>query len=303
MRCLSYDIVLPCGRFLCGQGQSLRGHFLDTVAVAEVVPLIQEGKVLNTKITVLVADDNEVMREMITDTLYEDTQIEVCGVAKDGQDTLRQIHAFHPDIVLLDLIMPCIDGIGVMETVSGDSSFTGKKPYFIVVSAAGREDIISGALQSGASYFLMKPFDGNALIRRIKQIYYNEGQLTTPVANPAATDIDGQIVNILKNVGVPVKMVGYKYLKDAILLAVEEADSLMSVTKNIYPHIAQIHGTSAGNVERNIRYVIESTYRKWSEPRYRETAESIFHSVAKKPTNSEFILMCQEWIQFGGKKS
>ncbi len=255
---------------------------------------------MEDSIKVVVADDNEIIRQMIVDSLNDDPHIDVVGEASDGVDAINIVKNTSPDIVLLDLVMPKTDGIGVMEELQKCSELK-KRPQYIIISAAGREDIISQALQTGASYFFMKPFDGEALIKRIKHICSGQPPIVSPgVAKAAGKTIstENMVVNLLRSMGVPVKMVGYKYLRDAILIAVEDPDALMSVTKNIYPEIADEHGTSAGNVERNIRYVIESTWTRQEDPKYAAVILDLFKDTKKKPTNSEFILICSEWINF-----
>lgn len=260
---------------------------------------------MDNRIKVVVADDNDVVRLMIVDSLKESHEIQVVGEAADGLTAVSVINNTHPDVVLLDLVMPKMDGIGVMEEINKNYDYTGKRPFFIIISAAGREEIISQALQTGASYFFMKPFDGDALIKRIRMIC-NEDD-SQPGTNfqirneqPKEISIENQVINLLRKMGVPVKMVGYKYLKDAIEIALTDEESLMSVTKNIYPEIADRHDTSPGNVERNIRYVIEATWTRQEDPVSKDIIERVFHDASKKPTNSEYILLCSEWIKFKG---
>lgn len=256
-------------------------------------------------IKVVVADDNEVMRNMIVDALSDDDMVQVVGEASDGMNALSIIKATHPDVVLLDLVMPLMDGIGVMEAISEDSGFKENKPNYIVISAAGSEDIVNQALQTGASYFIMKPFDGEALVKRVKRVCGDADILLCQNTTGAQVntedipqDIEQIIVGLLRNLGVPVRMVGYKYLRDAIQIAVNDTDSLMSVTKNVYPEIAIKHGTSSGNVERNIRYVIESTWTRHCECKSEDVMSDLFKGITKKPTNSEFILICSEWVHY-----
>ncbi|MGN0373969.1 MAG: response regulator, partial [Butyrivibrio sp.] len=125
---------------------------------------------MGSSIRIVVADDNEIVRQMIVDSLCEDDGIEVVGEASDGATAVKLIKETRPDIVLLDLVMPLVDGIGVMETINSDATFKERKPQYVVISAAGSEDIVNQALQTGASYFIMKPFDGDALIKRIKRV-------------------------------------------------------------------------------------------------------------------------------------
>lgn len=251
---------------------------------------------MDKRIRVIVADDNDIVRQMIIDTLTDDIQIDVVAEASEGNEAIEVIKEYNPDVVLLDLVMPKVDGIGVMEAISHEKDVN---PDFIIISAAGREDIITEALHMGASYFFMKPFDGQSLIKRIKHLYTKE-----PVKMPEPDNVEVQkenslenkVVWLLRNIGVPIKMVGYKYLRDAIMIAVKDPDALMSITKNVYPDIAGIHGTSSGNVERNIRYVIETAWNRIKEGQVSVTTREVFKNLERKPTNSEFILLCSEWI-------
>ncbi len=254
------------------------------------------------RIKIVVADDNEIVRQMIVDSLEDDEQVDVVGVASDGETTIKLIKETHPHIVLLDLVMPKQDGLGVMEAISADTEYNDDKPQYVVISAAGSEDIVNQALLAGASYFIMKPFDGEALVKRIKRLRGGISKVAVPGTvyerDSQRVDIEQLTVNLLRDIGVPLRMVGYKYLKDAILIALNDADALMSITKNVYPEIATKHETSAGNVERNIRYVIESTWNRRFDKKYEKIVESIFKEMTKKPTNSEFILVCSETIHF-----
>lgn len=253
------------------------------------------------KIRIVVADDNDIIRQMIVDSLEEDEQIEVVGIASDGEGAIKIIKDKHPDIVLLDLVMPKQDGLSVMEVIDADKDYPETKPQYVIISAAGSEEIVNQALQAGATYYIMKPFDGEALVKRIKRL---SGANTRSVSNivyergAKELDLEEVTVNLLRDIGVPLRMVGYKYLKDAILIALKDPDALMSITKNVYPEIASRHETSSGNVERNIRYVIESTWNRRLDKKYEKVVETVFKDVNKKPTNSEFILICSEMIHF-----
>ena len=245
-----------------------------------------------TNIKCLVCDDNDIMRQMILDMLNDAEDIDVVGEATDGLEAVDLIRERKPDVVLLDLIMPNVDGINVMKVIQDDKRLD-RKPEFIVISAAGKEAIVSEALNAGAAYFIMKPFDGTAVIDRIKAVCGND---------ETGSSLGDEIVDLLRSIGVPVKMVGYKYLRDAISIVINSIDSVMSITKTIYPEIATNYETSPGNVERNIRYVIEATWLKATDSKFEENFLKIFSRLSKKPTNTEFILMCSEYIILKRKK-
>lgn len=234
------------------------------------------------KIKVLVADDNEIMRQIICDALSDAKDIEVVGEASDGKKTVELILETKPDVVLLDLVMPMCDGITVMERASAMYEPNETKPEYIVISAAGREEIVNEVLSRGASYFFLKPFDGDALIKRIK-ILHDSRRLEGNGEND-------RIFRLLRKLGVMQNMTGFKFLQDAIAYVVEHKDEIYSITKDVYPAVAEKHQTSAANVERNIRYVIENT---WSNA---NTFLKNFFDSNKKPTNSRFIVSCAHWI-------
>lgn len=258
-----------------------------------------DSVILNDVIKVVIADDNALVREILTDALSEEKDIKIVATATNGRETIEYINQYKPDVVLLDLIMPIVDGMGVMEEIrehNGDSD----KPYFVIISAAGKENIISQALETGASYFFMKPFDEASLIKRIRQLC-RQGHQPEPV-QPYGSDkpatLENRVAEVMRRLNVSIKMVGSKYLREAIMIAIEEPEALLSVTKNIYPIVAEHHGTSSGNVERNIRYVIESTWSRIVESGNEEEVRGILGDISKKPTNSEFILACSEWIKY-----
>lgn len=254
---------------------------------------------MTDSIRVLVADDNDITRQMIVDCLADDEQIKVVGQAADGRQAIELIRLYEPDVVLLDLVMPMADGIGVMEAVSSELQGI-KKPQYIIISAAGSEDIVNQALQTGASYFIMKPFDGEALIKRVKRMCSeNSSNIQEPIQ--AGVDVEQMVVSVLKDIGVSVRMIGYKYLKAAIIIAINDSDSLTSVTKYIYPAIANRYGSSTNNVERNIRYAIEAAWEKRNGQNHLSIQDEVFSNNDKKPTNSEFINFCAEKVLYGDK--
>lgn len=249
---------------------------------------------MGDRIKVIVADDNEITREIIVDCLSDDAQIEVVGEAADGKEAIRLIKLHKPDVVLLDLVMPVVDGISVMEAVSDEMEGL-SRPRFIIVSAAGSEEMVNHALKTGAAYFIMKPFDGEALIKRVKRMCNDPIVIAQDNLN-TTPNVEEMVVTLLRDIGVSVGMVGYKYLKAAIILAISDPEALNAVTKFIYPVIASKHGSSPNNVERNIRYAIDSSWTNCHDEKQRAFQNEIFAN--KKPTNSEFINICAERILF-----
>ena len=223
------------------------------------------------KINVAIVDDNERIVNLLTEILKADSDIEVVGTSDNGVDALTMIKEKKPDIVLLDLIMPKLDGLGVMEKVRLDESYK-KAPAFIVITAIGQEGVTENAFELGANYYIMKPFDNNVILSRIKQIkgdVHNnklvENHRVSAYENKDAyleRNLESDVTNIIHEIGVPAHIKGYQYLRDAIMMSVNDNEMLNSITKLLYPSIAKRHKTTPSRVERAIRHAIEVAWSR-----------------------------------------
>ena len=266
--------------------------------------IMEVGKVMG-KINVLIVDDNERMVNLLEDILKEDQDIEVVGKAENGLDALELIKEKKPDVVLLDLIMPKLDGLGVMEKVRRDSEFK-KSPSFIVITAIGQEGVTENAFELGANYYIMKPFDNNVILSRIKQIrgdYHTkliDNHKVSAYENKTAymeRNLESDVTNIIHEIGVPAHIKGYQYLRDAIMMSVNDSEMLNSITKLLYPSIAKRHKTTPSRVERAIRHAIEVA---WSRGKMDTIDELFGYTVSNgkgKPTNSEFVALIADKIR------
>lgn len=263
------------------------------------------------RIHVIVADDNQIMRESLKDILETDPQIVVDGVAMNGEITLEMIKDKQPDVVVIDLVMPQIDGIGVMERIKDEVESLPKKPAFIVVSSFGGQDMIDDAFQAGASYYIMKPFDRIDIIQRIKRIASigtQKGLIKKKASvyeNKCAAvhNLESDVTNIIHEIGVPAHIKGYQYLRDAIMMSVNDPEMLNSITKLLYPTIAKNHKTTPSRVERAIRHAIEVA---WSRGKMDTIDELFGYTVSNgkgKPTNSEFVALIADRIRLEYKRN
>ena len=258
------------------------------------------------EVNVAIADDNERILDMLGEIIEQDKDLNLVGKANNGEDIYRLIKEKTPDVVLLDLIMPKLDGLSVMEKVNSDIHIT-KRPEFIIVTAVGQERITEDAFRKGASYYVMKPFQNDMIVRRIK----DAGSGHT-AAVPAKTlesgikkkeyNLETRVTDMIHEIGIPAHIKGYHYLRDAIIMAVDDMDVLNAITKVLYPTIAKMHKTTASRVERAIRHAIEVA---WSRGKM-DTIDRLFGytvSVGKgKPTNSEFIALIADKIRLDYKK-
>ncbi|MCI5623253.1 MULTISPECIES: sporulation transcription factor Spo0A [Anaerostipes] len=253
------------------------------------------------KINVAIADDNQRMVEMMTRLLEQEDDINVVGSTDNGEDVLEIIKEKQPDVVLLDIIMPKLDGIGVLEKLNEEP--VNKKPEIIMVSAMGQENVCEEAMELGASYYILKPFDSRMMIRKIKQIKNGQNHSKPFVSvreqQKGITENQLEIIvtNMIHEIGVPAHIKGYQYLRDSIMLAIYDMDILNSITKQLYPAIAEKFQTTSSRVERAIRHAIEVA---WGRGKM-DTIDALFgytvHAGKGKPTNSEFIALIADKIR------
>ena len=258
-------------------------------------------------IRVAIADDNKEFGDILCEYLNNQSGIQVVGIARDGIEAVELIKSTAPDIVILDIIMPQLDGLGVLEKVN--ESISGTKPLFIVLSAVGQDKITQRALALGAEYYVVKPFDMDVLVSRIKQLKENVKIYTSksdPIASfvkPQSTvgrvsgSIEAEVTSIMHEVGVPAHIKGYQYLRDAIVMVVKDMEIINFVTKRLYPSIAKEYSTTPSRVERAIRHAIEVAWGRGQV----DVIDSLFgYTVSHgkgKPTNSEFIAMIADKLR------
>ena len=269
---------------------------------------------MKDKITVLIADDNPDFANNLTGYIEKDDELEIIAIARDGKEAVEMILNTQPDVVLLDVIMPHLDGIGVLEQIN--NARIRKFPLCIMLSAVGQERITQRALDLGAEYYIIKPFDITLLLQRIKQIkLYQPTQIRnnntnninreikasyielSPESKKNQENLEALVTNVIHEVGVPAHIKGYQYLREAIMMVVNNIDIINQITKQLYPDIANKYATTPSRVERAIRHAIEVAWTRGQT----DTVESIFGytiSAAKgKPTNSEFIAMIADKLR------
>lgn len=256
----------------------------------------------DSPVKVAVIDDNEVMVDLLVDLLEDMPKYEVVGQAFDGKAGIELITKERPEVVILDLCMPYIDGLGVMEAFQSEKEQY--FPKFIITTCVGQEHITSKAMKLGATYYMVKPFDYDNFMNRLNELAFDIKDSTTKEEVPSPVVQEGKSVSsrvseVLHLMGVPPHTLGYAYLKDAILLVHDDVKYMMKITKNLYPKVAQLHETTPSRVERAIRNTIELTLARGDH----ELLVNIFgHSVKSansKLTNSEFIAIIAEKIKSG----
>ncbi len=271
---------------------------------------------MKEKIKILIADDNlDFVSTLIT---YFSTQddVEIVATAKDGQEAYNKIITENPDVALLDVIMPHLDGLGVLEKLVTSNV---NLPICIMLSAVGQDNVTSQAINLGARYYILKPFKMDVLMKRIRELVNKPLQkqqikvMNTKDVKPNYVDITDEtnkeeileikVTNIIHEIGVPAHIKGYQYLRDGIMMVVNNIEVINQITKQLYPDLAKKYKTTPSRVERAIRHAIEVAWNRGQI----ETVESIFgytvNSNKGKPTNSEFIAMIADKLRLDLKSA
>ena len=263
------------------------------------------------KIKIGIADDNREFCDILTEYFSEKDNIDVDFVSHDGVKTVECVKKHMPEILILDMIMPHLDGLGVLEEISGME--LDRYPRIIVLSAVGQEQITQKAISLGAEYYIVKPFNLDILMKWINQlagveeskdskIQYARAVLTNNEEDDVKS-LEIDITNIIHEIGVPAHIKGYHYLRDAIIMVVEDIDLLGAITKELYPAIAKANNTTPSRVERAIRHAIEVA---WNRGKL-ETINSLFGYTVQndkgKPTNSEFIAIIADKLRLERKRA
>lgn len=255
------------------------------------------------KLNIEIADDNEQTLKALTDIIRCEPDMNIVGTARNGEDAFKMILQKKPDVVLLDLVMPKMDALSVMERVKKEKLLENHMPEFIVLSAIGQESVIESAMDFGAKYYLMKPFEKEAILSRIRYLRnpnkknMNKNHAISDYSEKDSVNLDVEVTEIIHEIGVPAHIKGYQYLRDAIIMSVNDIEMLGSITKILYPTIAKKYQTTSSRVERAIRHAIEVA---WSRGKM-DTIDALFgytiHNGKGKPTNSEFVALIVDKIR------
>jgi len=269
------------------------------------------------RIKVFVADDNYDFNAVLREYINRQEDMEVVGNALDGAEALEKIIATKPDIAVLDLIMPNLDGMSVLERLSAEyDAENSKRPIFLILTALSHDNVVQKAIELGADYYIVKPFDMSALASRIRQMNKRDAKsqsasisrmlMQLPPEEDHAADmvpIERRVTSILHDIGVPAHIRGYNYMREAIIMAVNDSEVLNYITKELYPAIAKKCNTTSSRVERAIRHAIEVA---WSRGQI-DSIDALFgYTVSKhkgKPTNSEFIALIADKLRLESRIS
>lgn len=248
-----------------------------------------------SKIKVGIADDNKELIELLKEYIGNQNDLEVAGWAYNGQECINMVLEKPIDVLVLDIIMPHIDGLAVLQKIK--DLRRERPPKIIMLTAFGQENITKKSVELGASYYILKPFDMEALVAHIRSVHKPSVSAAVSSAEEQTflPEIEEQAGSFLKEMGVPLHIRGYMYLKDAIVLVKKKPDYLKAITKSLYPQIAVLHNTTASRVERSIRHAIEVS---WAKGQTNQLYIAFAHrkDTEAKPSNSEFIAVAADQL-------
>ncbi len=261
---------------------------------------------METKIRVLIADPNEDVRTLLRDLFSREEDITVTGYAADGLEAVERIGELDPDVVLLELVLPRLDGLGVLRKLAESDS----RSAVLVLTGFVNSRVVAEAAELGADYFVSKPCDTAELLERIRQCAASRRQpRPTLLRRPSSAapvrsepSLESVVTEIIHEIGVPAHIKGYQYLREAIILTINDMDAINAVTKVLYPEVARKFSTTPSRVERAIRHAIEVAWDRGDV----ETLQKFFgytvSGIKGKPTNSEFIAMIADHLSLKQKQ-
>ena len=253
---------------------------------------------MTTKIRVLLADTGEDFRQLLSQLLERESDLTLVGAAENGEEALRLVRELDPDVLVTDVILPKLDGLSVLQKLQEENRPT----RAVVVSGFYTQQVLTEASELGAAFFLPKPCAPELLVSRIRQAARPKAAPLPAVQRPAEPTLEAMVTDIIHEIGVPAHIKGYQYLREAILLTVNDMEIINAVTKVLYPAVAKKFGTTPSRVERAIRHAIEVAWDRGDI----ETLQRIFgytvSNVKGKPTNSECIAMIADSISLRKKQ-
>ena len=248
---------------------------------------------MNQLTTVIIADNTEEFCTSLSAALQQAGGYQVLGTANDGEQTIRMVTERKPDVLILDLMLPKRDGISVLKAIANMEH----KPATLATSAFLTEFVSSAAANLGVRYLMLKPCDISALVERLNEIRGGESLRRLISRRPDKASIESMVTGIIHEIGVPAHIKGYQYLREAIIIAVNDMDVINAITKVLYPQVAKTFQTTPSRVERAIRHAIEVAWDRGDLDTLQRFFGYTVSNTKGKPTNSEFIALIADKLQ------
>ncbi len=243
--------------------------------------------------TVIIADNTEEFCTNLTTALKRADGFQVLGTANDGEQAIRMITERKPDVLVLDLMLAKQDGLSVLKAISSME----RRPVTLATSRFVTDYVASAAANLGVRYLMLKPCDMTALVERLEEIRGGESHRQPTARSTSANSIETMVTSIIHEIGVPAHIKGYQYLREAIIIAVNDMDVINAITKVLYPQVAKTFQTTPSRVERAIRHAIEVAWDRGDLDTLQRFFGYTVSNTKGKPTNSEFIALIADKLQ------
>ncbi|HIY06898.1 MAG TPA: sporulation transcription factor Spo0A [Candidatus Evtepia faecigallinarum] len=243
---------------------------------------------MEMKKTILIADTSEEFRAVLVEAFQAEEGLEVVGQTSDGQEAIQLVNERGPDILIMDLVLGRMDGFDVLDAVKGKPVST------LILSSFARGCMAEQVAARGGDYYMMKPCRVASVVERVRLLAsdrWAEDSEPAPSAAASRQSLEASVTAIIHEIGVPAHIKGYQYLREAIIMTVEDMDVINAVTKILYPEVARKFGTTASRVERAIRHAIEVAWDRGDLDTLQKYFGFTVSNSKGKPTNSEFIAM------------
>lgn len=248
---------------------------------------------MDNNISVVIADANEEFRSMLRQSIEETGEFTVAGTAGDGVSAFELVAEKKPRLLISDVLLPGLDGFGLLERIAALET----RPKTILISAMYRDELVAQAMARDVSFYMPKPFETASLLERMRQL--------TSAGDPPMDELQAlqrQVTAMIHEVGVPAHIKGYQYVREAIVIAVQDISVINAVTKVLYPEVARRYNTTPSRVERAVRHAIETAWDRGDLDTLQRYFGYTVSNAKGKPTNSEFIAMIADKIRLEGKR-
>ena len=254
---------------------------------------------MDNQTTVIIADNTEEFCSSLVTALQRSEGFRVVGTANDGEQAVRMILEKQPRILVLDLMLAKKDGLSVLKSISTMEN----RPAVLATSGFITDYVASAAAGLGVQYLMLKPCDMTALVERLEELRGGQNVRTLPPAQNGKPNIEAMVTSIIHEIGVPAHIKGYQYLREAIIIAVNDMDVINAITKVLYPQVAKAFQTTPSRVERAIRHAIEVAWDRGDLDTLQRFFGYTVSNTKGKPTNSEFIALIADKLQLQLKSS
>ena len=252
---------------------------------------------MENKKKIVVADADEGFRSILVEALREEEDMEVVGATGDGQEALRLVSEFVPDALIMDVILSRLDGLELLDGLPREG-----RPKVMLLSGFVGGGFVDMAVSKGVGYVMSKPCRMSTVVERVRQMTVGGRSEESRSPARAQESLESAVTSIIHEIGVPAHIKGYQYLREAIIMTVENMEVINAVTKILYPEVAKRFGTTASRVERAIRHAIEVAWDRGDLETLQKYFGYTVSNAKGKPTNSEFIAMIADRLQLQRKE-